>query len=123
MSKQKELLLECKIKLGIKSDYALAKALEIHSGRISAYMQNKEHPDPYACVRIALILKRDPAEVIAEIESEIEKNPIKKNFWRDFLQHAKQAAQRGMLALIFGLTLWGGLATAQGGFRMRRPCA
>lgn len=123
MSKQKELLLECKIKLGIKSDYALAKALEVHSGRVSAYMLDKEHPDPYACVRMALILKRDPAEIIAEIESEIEKNPIKRNFWVDFLQHAKQAAQRGMLVLLCGLTLWGGLATAASGFSRRRQYA
>ncbi len=34
MSKAKELLLECKIKLGIQTDYKLAQTLELHTGRV-----------------------------------------------------------------------------------------
>lgn len=123
MSKAKELLLECKIKLGIETDYKLAQALEINRGIVSDYMNEKRTPDAYAAVRIAQILGRDPAEIIATIEADSEKNLKRREFWRDFLQRAKQAAQRGMLVLLYGLTLWGGLATAQGGFNRRRQFA
>lgn len=101
MSKAKELLLECKIKLGVKTDYKLAQALKIHRGIVSDYMSGKRIPDAYACVQMALVLKRDPTEIIAIVESESEKNEKRRTFWLDFLLHAKQAARLGMLALIF----------------------
>lgn len=108
MSKAKELLLECKIKLGVKTDYKLAQALQLHSGLVSDYMKEKRTPDAYACVRIALVLKRDPTEIIAIVESESEKNEKRKTFWLDFLSHAKQAAQLGMLVLIFTISALSG---------------
>lgn len=59
----------------------------------------------YVCVRIAQILNCDPAEVLAEIESEAEKTPIKRRFWRDFLLRAKEATTLGTLALIY-IVFW-----------------
>lgn len=120
MSKAKELLLECKIKLGIQTDYKLAQMLKIHRGLVSDYMNGKRVPDAYACVRIALALKRDPAEIIAEIEAETEKNPERKAFWADFLQHVKKAGRFGMLALIFTTSLCAGQQTTAGGGFSRR---
>lgn len=124
MSKAKELLLECKIKLGVKTDYKLAQALEIHNGRISAYMNGKEVPDAYACVRMALILGRDPAQVIAEIEADTEKNATRREFWADFAQRAKRAAKLGTLALFFMASLLGSISGhREGAFFRRRHCA
>jgi hypothetical protein len=121
MSKAKELLLECKVKLGIQSDYKLAQALEMHSGLISDYMSGKRVPDEYACMRISLILQRNPAEIIAVIQGESEKNPKRKAFWLDFLVHAKQAAKLGMLLLTFIVALNGGKnQEAQAGFFRKR---
>lgn len=123
MNKTKELLLECKIKLGVKTDYKLAQALQIHRGIVSNYMSGKRTPDAYACVRIALTLKRDPAEIIAIVESEHEKNESRKTFWLDFLQRAKQAARVGTLVLIFilgGLNGGKSLDHQSGFFRLRR---
>lgn len=120
MNKAKELLMECKIKLGVQTDYKLAQALKINRGIVSNYMSEKRVPDAYACVRIALILKRDPAEIIAEIEAETEKNPERKAFWADFLQRVKTAGRFGMLAVLFTTSLLAGLqATAGGGFSRR----
>lgn len=113
MSKAKELLLECKIKLGVKTDYKLAQALEMHRARVCAYMSNKEVPDAYACVRIALILERDPTEVIAEIEADTEKNTKRREFWADFAQHAKKTAKLGMLAALFMAFLLGGTTSPE----------
>ena len=114
MSKAKELLLECKIKLGIKTDYKLAQALEIHTARVSSYMSEKEQPDTYTAVRMALILGRDPAEIIAEIEMGKEKNEKRREFWRNFLQHVQQQAKLFMLALICTATLCGVIPTKTG---------
>lgn len=115
--KAKELLLECKVKLGISSDYALAKALDLHTARISAYMTEKETPDAYAAVKIALCLNRDPAEIIAEIEADTTKNEQKREFWLDFLQRVRQAARLGTLAALCILTLSGGITKTGDGFR------
>lgn len=120
MSKAKELLLECKIKLGVQTDYKLAQALKIPRMRIGDYMRGNRVPDAYACVRIALALKRDPAEIIAEIEAETEKNPERKAFWADFLQRVKTAGRFGMLAVLFTTSLLAGLQTTAGGGFSRR---
>jgi predicted transcriptional regulator len=124
MSKAKELLLECKIKLGVKSDYKLAQALEINPARVSAYMSEKETPDTYTAVRVALILKRDPTELIAIIQAEKEKNPKRQAFWLDFLQHVRQTAKLYMLALIFTANLLAAQANPEGrGFLKRKSFA
>lgn len=120
MSKAKELLLECKIKLGVQTDYKLAQALKIDRARISDFMSEKRAPDAYACVRMALILKRDPAEVIAEIEADTEKNEMRREFWRDFLQRVRQAAKLGTLAAIFMGSLLGSISGQREGAFFRR---
>ncbi|MEQ1741916.1 MAG: hypothetical protein ABL869_05375 [Candidatus Nitrotoga sp.] len=122
MSKAKELLLECKIRLGVKTDYKLAQALQIHSGLVSDYMREKRTPDTFTCVQMALVLKRDPAEIIAIVESESEKNEKRKTFWLDFLQRVRQASRAGTLGLIFIVGLLGGgqnLKPESGFFRKR----
>lgn len=124
MSKSKELLLECKIKLGVKTDYKLAQALEIDRARISDYMSGKRTPDAYACMRIALILNRNPTEIIAIVEAESEKNEKRKAFWLDFLSHVRQAAQTGMLVLICTITCVNGTNPPRaGGFIRARHFA
>ena len=79
----KELLLECKIRLGVKTDYALAKGLNIPRQRISDYMDESRKPDEYACFKIAECLGQDPALVIAEIRAE--EGEKHAEFFRDFL--------------------------------------
>lgn len=81
--KAKELLLECKVRLGVSSNYKLAKELKLHSGLISDYMNGKRKPDEYACFRIAEALQRDPAEIIAQVNAEEE--GTKGDFFRDFI--------------------------------------
>ena len=100
MSKAKELLLECKIKLGVKTDYKLAQALKTSTARISDYMSGKRNPDAYACMQIGLVLHRDPLLILAEIEAETEKNETRKLFWKDFLLQVRQATRRGLPMLL-----------------------
>ncbi len=90
--KAKELLLECKVRLKVSTDYALAKALNIPDQRISDYMKGTRTPDNYAAFRIAEALGRDPALVIAELSAEEGGKHVE--YFRDFLQ------RRGLLELV-----------------------
>jgi transcriptional regulator with XRE-family HTH domain len=109
----KELLLECKIKLKISSDYALAKKLGIKDQRISDYMSGKRTPNAYAAVKIAECLGLDPLAVIAEFEELTAKNESEKTFWADFRQRAKRPVWGLMMALLCTLTLLTGSGQAQ----------
>lgn len=116
--KARELLLECKIAAKISTDYALAKRLEIPTQRIADYMSGKRKPDVYASVKIALCLKRDPAEIIALIESETEKNEKRQEFWRNFLARVQKVGRLYTLAALCMLSLLAGHpADREGGFK------
>lgn len=90
MSKTKKLLIECKKKIGVDTDYKLAKALKIHSGRIADYINGKRIPDENACLRIAMLLERNPIEIIAIVQADTEKNIQRKAFWNEVLKRAKK---------------------------------
>lgn len=73
---------ETKEKLGVESDYALAKQLEIPNPRISEYRSGKARPDAYACARFAEILGVDPFEMLAQVEAATEKNEARRTYWK-----------------------------------------
>ena len=73
---------EAKEKLGVESDYSLAKRLEIPNPRISEYRSGKARPDAYACARLAEILEMDPFELLAQVEAETEKNETRRTYWK-----------------------------------------
>jgi transcriptional regulator with XRE-family HTH domain len=104
-----ELLKDCKIKLKISSDYALAKELGINSGRISDYMSGKRTPNAYAAVKIAECLGLDPLALIAEFEELTAKNATERGFWADFRARAKLPLKGFIMALLCIVTLWTGL--------------
>lgn len=111
--KTSEYLDKCKIALGIKSDYALAKALEMNSGMITHYYKGKRWPDAYACAKIALALKLDPLEVLADIESQSEKTEKRREFWRGFIGRTGKAAA-GLLLALSCLIFYTNAPTGQG---------
>ncbi|MCK9283977.1 MAG: hypothetical protein M0P39_06805 [Rhodocyclaceae bacterium] len=78
---------------------------------------------PYLCTWVAITLDLDPATVIADIESQHEKNPQRAEFWRSFLA---RAAMWAVVACTLALSGLGGSGTAPGGaggFRRRLRCA
>lgn len=99
--KPSEYLDKAKIALAIKSDYGLGKALKISNQRIADYYKGKAWPDAYACAQIALALKLDPLEVLADIESQSAKTEERREFWRGFIGRTKKAAAILLLALTF----------------------
>lgn len=105
--KIKERLLECKIKLGVKSDYALAKALGINRGTLSGYLTAKREPDAYTAVKMAEILNVHPLLLLAEFEAETAKTAERKAFWLNFVQRIRSGAV-AITALIYMATLFQG---------------
>lgn len=70
--------------------------------------------------RIAVTLKLDPAQVVADLAEQREKNEKRREFWRSFLSHAAYgvAAIGCTLALILSAT-FGSAAAVHGGFFRR----
>lgn len=97
--KIKERLLECKIKLSIKSDYALADALGINRARVHEYMKGEGKPDAYLAVKMADVLGLHPMMLLAEFEAESAKDETRRGFWLNFGRRIKSGAI-GILALI-----------------------
>lgn len=94
-----ERLLQCKVKLGIKSDYALADKIGINRARIHDYMRGAGKPDAYIAVRIGEILGIHPLILLAEFEAENAKTDERKAFWENFGRRIRTGGL-GILALI-----------------------
>lgn len=77
-----ELLDRVKVKLGVDTDYKLAKKLDIPDARISEYRNGKRVPNNYAIAKFAKVLEVDPWTLVREIEAQTEKNPARREFWR-----------------------------------------
>lgn len=76
-----EYLEACKNRLGITSDYALAKALRIGQSTICSYRAGRSRIDDDVALSIAEILKIHPLQVIATANAERAKTPEAKARW------------------------------------------
>lgn len=103
MTKIAELLEAAKDAKGVKTKYALAKALELHSGLISDYYAGKRYPDEFACLQIAKALGRSYEEISAIVRIEAEKDETRRQAWKDHLKRLGGYAASIMLALLAGL--------------------
>lgn len=83
-----EMLDKCKEKLGVSSDYALAKELDIRQARLTSYRKGREHPDVYVCFRMAEILGESPSSIIAQVEAKNAKNESKRLYFNKFFTTA-----------------------------------
>lgn len=83
-----EYLDAAKAELGIQADNELAKRFEVTRQRISAYRNGGVWPDNYIIMKLAITLKLDPARVLADLESQREKDAKRVEFWRSFLSRA-----------------------------------
>lgn len=88
MNKTKELMDAAKAARGWTSDYQLSKSTGIPESDLSNYRKGKQHANTYACMRLAIELNLDPAQVIAEVALDREKNPARLEWFRGFLQRA-----------------------------------
>jgi anti-sigma-K factor RskA len=85
-------------------------------------IRNGSRPIPIdMAFKIAITLQLDPAEVVADIEEQREKNPKRRDFWRSFLSRAALviATVACTLALNFS-AISGAGAERLGGSKNRR---
>jgi hypothetical protein len=88
----KEYIEACKTRLKLDSYYKLAIELDIAESDIHFYAKGKRLPSAYACFKMGECLGIDPSIIIADIASETEKNPKKRDFFKSFIACCKVAA-------------------------------
>ena len=76
-----EYMAACKERLGITSDYALAKKLGLSQTGISNYRTGRSRMDDDVALRVAEILGIDPIVVIAHANAERAKTPEQRARW------------------------------------------
>lgn len=79
-------LQEVKTRLGITSDYALAKALGITQSTISGYRAGRSRIDDDVALTIADILRIHPLQVIAAANAERAKTPEQRARWSGVME-------------------------------------
>lgn len=111
-----------KAELKLPSDYALGKALELPSKSIPAIRSGERAMPLDVAFRIAITLNLDPAQVVADLAEQREKNEQRREFWRSFLSRAAYgvAALGCTLALILSATFGSAAAVHGGFFRSRK---
>lgn len=119
MTKTQELAEAARVKLGGVTDYSLAKTLEIPRARISEYVRGEQNADTYACVRLAMVLGRDPLEVIAEVEAQTARTPTKRDFWSRFPSGLRRTA----LGVVLSATYFGSALAPRTGEAAPNPGA
>ena len=87
----KEYIDACKTKLKVDSYYKLAIELDLRESDLTFYRHGSRLPSVYACFKFAECLGLDPAIIIADIASESEKNPKKRNYFKAFMSTCKKA--------------------------------
>lgn len=86
-----EYIEEAKERLGITSDYALAKWLDVPRETVSGYRTKRRTIDDYAAARIAEALGVAPLQIIAAANAEREKDDRKRSFWEQLAKGSTTA--------------------------------
>lgn len=81
-----EYLAACKKRLGIESDYALAKALNITQQAVSSYRSGRSRIDDDVALTVAEILGVNPMQVIAAANAERAKTPEQRARWTGMME-------------------------------------
>jgi transcriptional regulator with XRE-family HTH domain len=97
-----EYLAACKRRLGIESDYALAKALGISHSAICGYRAGRSRIDDEVALSIAQILRLNPLEVIAQANAERAKTPEARARWEGLLQGFLALLPRAKYSVMMG---------------------
>lgn len=91
---------EAKKKLGIESDYGLAKELGLSRAAVSLWRNGKGSMDDYAATRIAEIIGVNPMIVIAAVNVEKEKTEERKEYWKNFYERLGGIAATILVAFV-----------------------
>lgn len=122
--KPNEYLDAAKTRLKIESDYELAKRFGAHTGSIAEIRNGKRAVPLDVAFKLAITLELDPAQVVADLEAQREKNPTRQGFWHSFLSRAAVvAALACTLALSFSAICGSDVSRAAALFKRPRKYA
>lgn len=102
MNASNELLDRIAKRHGLKSDYAIAKALSTSTSRISSYRTGRTQMDDDSAVQAAILAGEDPAIVIASIHCERAKTNETRALWERVAALARSANGAAARALSIG---------------------
>lgn len=108
-----EYLDAAKSRLCLSSDYELAKRMEIPKGHLPAMRRGERAIPMHLAFRLAITLELDPAQLIADLEAQREKNEQRRELYRSFLGRARKVA--AILACTLALITSAGLGLDPGG--------
>lgn len=83
-----EYLDAAKEKMGLSSDYELAKRLGIPNANLPGMRRGERNIPLDVAFKLAITLELDPAQVVADLEAQREKNPKRREFWSGFIRRA-----------------------------------
>jgi transcriptional regulator with XRE-family HTH domain len=106
-----QLLDRAKKAQGIESDYRLAQLLEVSKNAITNYRHGKSRPDDEVAMRLAALINRDPASVIAELHAERAKSPEVRALWLRMANQLRHAVAAVMLTMGAAMLLLAGSPT------------
>jgi hypothetical protein len=95
---------DAKEKLGIKSDYGMAKWMSLSRNALSQYRLGKSIIDDYAAAKIASVLEIDPMVLIAAANAEREKDKERQEFWQNFYERLGGVAASIIFCINFIVT-------------------
>lgn len=85
---QQELFEEAYNKLNARSWYHLAQLMDLEERELRFYRKGERTPDVYACFKLAEILGKSQAEILAAIHATSEKNENKRLYFKRFFSTA-----------------------------------
>lgn len=83
------LIEQCKASVQIESDYRLAKMLGCTHTAIIHWRNGKTRPDDLSVIRMARLMHRDPAPIVAELHAERAKDPESRELWLQIAEHLR----------------------------------
>jgi len=69
--------------MGIKSDYGLSKLLDVKKTTVSNYRNGRSQASDEIALRMAGMLKRAPAPILAQLAADRTSSPEVAKVWRD----------------------------------------
>jgi hypothetical protein len=87
-----EYLDAAKAALGLSSDYALAKRLDISKSTLAGIRRGVRAMPLILIIKLAITLERDPLLMVAELQLLAARNPGQVAFWRSFTWRAVMEA-------------------------------
>lgn len=99
-----------KKELGIESDHAMTKALNVSPTTISGYRHRNRKMDDKIAIKVAHILRVPEGQVLADMQAERAQDKLVKKAWKNLARTLQGAVAATLLVLTIGTmnpTSWG----------------